>query len=149
MQQPPMLVADKSVVDRTMLPQVKQSLLLLAEDNEATIVTFSSYLGSRGYRLIVAKHGQAAIDLAIQYIPDLILMDVQMPGMDGLEAIRQLRAEERLSQIPIIAVTALAMPQDQDRCLEAGANEYLAKPVRLKQLAMLIQQLLERKELKR
>lgn len=69
-------------------------------------------------------------------------MDIQMPGMDGLEAIKQIRLNANLAQIPIIALTALAMPGDRDRCLKAGANEYVSKPVRLKQLTNLIQEML-------
>jgi CheY-like chemotaxis protein len=69
-------------------------------------------------------------------------MDIQMPGMDGLEAIKQIRLNANLAQIPIIALTALAMSGDRDRCLEAGANEYVSKPVRLKQLTSLMQDLL-------
>ncbi|MBN3880146.1 MULTISPECIES: PAS domain-containing hybrid sensor histidine kinase/response regulator [unclassified Nostoc] len=118
-----------------------QPLILLAEDNPANIDTFSAYLTSCGFRLIVATNGQEAINLAQQQ-PDLILMDIQMPGMDGLEAIRQIRADCTLTNVPIIAVTALAMAGDRDKCLAAGATEYLAKPVSLKQLKTMIQQLL-------
>ncbi|XGW00530.1 MAG: GAF domain-containing protein [Leptolyngbya sp. BL-A-14] len=120
----------------------RSPLLLLAEDNEANISTISSYLGAKGYRLVLAKHGQAAIDLTLTHKPDLILMDIQMPGMDGLEAINQLRAMPALATVPIIALTALAMPGDRERCLGAGANDYLTKPVRLKELSQLIQTLL-------
>ncbi|WP_199338817.1 response regulator [Nostoc sp. FACHB-145] len=118
-----------------------QPLILLAEDNPANIDTFSAYLTSCGFRLIVATNGQEAINLAQQQ-PDLILMDIQMPGMDGLEAIRQIRADCTLTNVPIIAVTALAMAGDRDKCLAAGATDYLAKPVSLKQLKTMIQQLL-------
>lgn len=118
-----------------------QPLILLAEDNPANIDTFSAYLTSCGFRLIVATNGQEAINLAQQQ-PDLILMDIQMPGMDGLEAIRQIRADRTLTHVPIIAVTALAMAGDRDKCLAAGATDYLAKPVSLKQLKTMIQQLL-------
>jgi CheY-like chemotaxis protein len=83
-----------------------------------------------------------AISLARSEQPDLILMDIQMPGMNGLDAIKQIRMDANLAQIPIIALTALAMPGDRDRCLEAGANEYISKPVRLKQLTSLIQEML-------
>ncbi len=117
-------------------------LLLLAEDNEANIATISSYLGAKGYRIIVAKDGQEAIALAKSDHPDLILMDVQMPVMDGLEATRQIRLDPIFANIPIIALTALAMEGDRDRCLAAGANEYISKPIKLKQLALLIQELL-------
>ncbi|MBN3870486.1 GAF domain-containing protein [Nostoc sp. JL33] len=117
-------------------------LILLAEDNQANISTVSSYLGAKGYRILLATNGQEAIDLATTHQPDLILMDIQMSGMDGLEAMRQIRLNPNLIDIPILALTALAMTGDRDRCLEAGANEYLTKPVKLKQLATTIQQLL-------
>ncbi|QIR37602.1 response regulator [Tolypothrix sp. PCC 7910] len=122
-------------------PPSQHPLILLAEDNEANIETLAAYLNSLDYRLILANNGQAAIDLAIAHSPDLILMDIQMPGMDGLEAIRQIRIHDSLASIPIIALTALAMPQDREKCLEAGADEYLSKPVKLKQLNAIIQQL--------
>jgi PAS domain S-box-containing protein len=122
-------------------PSSEHPLLLLAEDNQANIDTISGYLESRGYRLILANDGQQAIDMAKAHRPNLILMDIQMPGMDGLEAMRRIRAEGQ-TDVPIIALTALAMPSDQEKCLEAGADEYLAKPIKLKQLAATIQKLL-------
>jgi len=117
-------------------------LILLAEDNAANIGTLSSYLTAKGYRLLLAQNGQEAIALAQSQHPDLILMDIQMPGMDGLEAIRHIRNTTSLTQTPIIALTALAMAGDRDRCLATGANDYLAKPVKLKQLAATIDHLL-------
>lgn len=116
--------------------------ILLAEDNEANISTISSYLKAKGYRILVAKNGQEAIALAQAAQPDLILMDIQMPQMDGLSAIQQLRQTPGSAHLPIIALTALAMNGDRERCLAAGANEYLSKPVKLSQLVILIQQLL-------
>lgn len=118
------------------------ALILLAEDNPANVATISSYLESRGFQLVLAANGQEAIELTTTNRPNLILMDIQMPDTDGLEAIHRIRENPELESIPIIALTALAMPGDRDRCLEAGATEYLSKPVRLKQLATLIQQLL-------
>ena len=117
-------------------------LILLAEDNEANIMTISSYLEAKAYRVIIAKNGVEAIAIAKEQSPDLILMDIQMPEMDGLEAIAQIRLDPSLIEIPIIALTALAMEGDLDRCLAAGANEYISKPIKLKQLALLIQELL-------
>jgi CheY-like chemotaxis protein/anti-sigma regulatory factor (Ser/Thr protein kinase) len=117
-------------------------LILLAEDNEANIATFSSYLEAKGYRILLATDGQQVIDFAKAEQPDLILMDIQMPVIDGLEAIKQIRLDPNLVNIPIIALTALAMEGDRDRCLAAGANDYLSKPIKLKQLNLLIQQVL-------
>ncbi|MBD2238580.1 response regulator [Aulosira sp. FACHB-113] len=104
----------------------------------------SGYLESRGYRLILAKNGQQALEVAKFQQPDLIVMDVQMPVMDGIEAMRHLRQDRQFDHVPIIALTALAMPGDRENCLDAGANEYLSKPIKLKQLAVTIQQLLGR-----
>lgn len=117
-------------------------LILLAEDNEANIITISSYLKSKGYRMVFAQNGQEAIAVAKAEQPDLILMDVQMPIIDGLEATRQIRQIPDLVNVPIIALTALAMTGDRERCLAAGATEYLSKPVKLKQLAQTIHQIL-------
>jgi CheY-like chemotaxis protein len=114
-------------------------LVLLAEDNEANIATISSYLIAKDYRVVFAKNGQEAIALAKSHHPDLILMDVQMPVMDGLEATRQIRCDPDLINIPIIALTALAMSGDREKCLTAGASEYLTKPVKLKALSQMIQ----------
>ncbi|MEM9164874.1 MAG: response regulator, partial [Cyanobacteria bacterium P01_F01_bin.4] len=118
--------------------------ILLAEDNPANVFTIASYLENHNYDLLFAQNGQEACAIAAAHPLDLILMDIQMPGMDGLEATRQIRAYPALSTIPIIALTALAMPGDRDRCLAAGATDYMTKPVRLKQLVTTIQQLLEK-----
>ncbi|MBK7894790.1 MAG: response regulator [Candidatus Promineifilaceae bacterium] len=115
---------------------VSHPLILLAEDHEANINTFSSYLIAKGFDLILARNGLEAVARAEADKPDLILMDIQMPQMNGLDAIRQIRqsADTAVSQIPIIAVTALAMPGDKEACLEAGANGYLSKPISLRRL---------------
>ena len=117
-------------------------LILLAEDNEANIQTFNSYLTAINYRIIIARNGIEAIAQAKENLPDLILMDIQMPRMDGLEATKQIRLDPNLINTPIIALTALAMEGDREKCLEAGANDYLSKPVKLRQLNLLIQQVL-------
>ncbi|EKU99231.1 signal transduction histidine kinase [Leptolyngbya sp. PCC 7375] len=117
-------------------------LILLVEDNDANIVTLSSYLRAKGYRIQVVKDGQAAIEVAQAESPNIILMDIHLPGMDGLVAIQHIRQLPALAEIPIIALTALAMKGDRERCLEAGANTYLSKPVKLKQLILSIQKLL-------
>jgi signal transduction histidine kinase len=117
--------------------------ILLVEDNEANINSISSYLKAKGYHTLLARNGLEAINLAQSHLPNLILMDIQMPKMDGLEAIRQIRTHSQLMNVPIVALTALAMSGDREKCLSAGANDYLSKPVKLKQLSTTIQQFLK------
>jgi PAS domain S-box-containing protein len=114
-------------------------LILMADDNPINIETFSNYLTSRGYRLIFASDGQEAINMTIAQNPDLILMDIQMPVLDGISAIESIRANPDINNIPIVALTALAMIGDREKCLAVGANEYLAKPVQLSHLVTVIQ----------
>ena len=116
-----------------------QPLVLLAEDHEANITTFQEYLLIKGYRVIVARNGGEAVRRAREEMPDMILMDIQMPEVDGLEAIRIIRADASISNVPIIALTALAMPGDRERCMTAGASDYLSKPVSLRQLVTMIE----------
>ncbi len=117
-------------------------LILLAEDNKTNIETLLLYLSHSGLEMMVAKDGMEVIQLAQSHYPDLILMDIQMPGMDGLEAIATIRQLPEIMDTPIIALTALAMPGDRERCLASGANEYLAKPAKLKAVRETIQKLI-------
>ncbi|MGG6268971.1 response regulator [Leptolyngbya sp. AN10] len=133
-------ISSKPSTSTSSVSSSEPSLILLAEDNEANTIVFSDYLTDHGYQLVIAKDGFQAVQLAKTHQPHLILMDIQMPGMDGLTAIRQIRADQILSTIPIIALTALAMPGDRERCLATGASHYIAKPVRLKELAEVVQQ---------
>jgi CheY-like chemotaxis protein len=116
---------------------------LVVEDERHLAKLLVDYLKTREYRTVLARSGIDALAEARQERPDLILMDIQMPGMDGLEATRRIRADADLNQIPIIALTALAMPGDRERCLAAGANDYLSKPIKLDQLLTVIQTQLE------
>lgn len=120
-------------------------LIMLAEDNKVNISTVSSYLRAKGYRILLAENGEEAITLAQSENPDLILMDISMPKVDGLQAMEEIRRIPNLVDVPIVALTALAMVGDRERCLAAGANDYLSKPVRLKQLTTTIQKLLNTK----
>ncbi|MFP4435887.1 MAG: PAS domain S-box protein [Chloroflexaceae bacterium] len=126
------------------LPAARDSapLILLAEDNEQSSTLVSDYLISKGYRVLVARNGAEVIAYARETQPALILMDVQMPGVDGLEATRTIRADADVNGIPIIALTALTMPGDRERCLEAGADDYLSKPVSLRQLVQTVEEYL-------
>jgi PAS domain S-box-containing protein len=113
--------------------------ILLVEDNEDNIEMLSQYLRARQYRCDVARNGIDAVQQAKELRPDVILMDIQMPGMDGIEATRRIRSQHELADVPIIALTALAMPGDRERCLEAGADDYMSKPISLKHLLHLIE----------
>jgi PAS domain S-box-containing protein len=124
------------------LADAPKPLLLLVDDNEANRLTLSSYLGAKGYRLEIAKTGREAVSMAQQHHPDLILMDIQMPDMDGLEAAQQIRADPALATTKIVALTALAMPENRDQCLTLGIDTYLSKPVKLKALAATVRTIL-------
>ena len=108
-------------------------LILVADDNEINRQTYTDYLQARGFQVIVAANGQEAARKAAQMKPDLILMDIQMPGIDGLQATGFIRKhpDPEVATVPIIAFTALTMPGDRERCLAAGADDYLSKPVSL------------------
>jgi PAS domain S-box-containing protein len=117
--------------------------ILIAEDNDENIDTLMAYFLNHGYQFILAKNGLEAVELAKSEKPQLILMDIAMPKMDGLTAIRKIREDPALSHVPIIALTALAMSGDREKCLAAGANEYLTKPVSRQNLLNLTQHLLK------
>jgi len=120
--------------------------LLIVEDNEENADLIADYLEAFGYHTVRARSGAEALDVITSSPPALVLMDIQMPGMDGLEAIRQMRAatDPHVARIPILALTALAMTGDRERCLAAGANQYLAKPYRLNRLLAEVEALLGR-----
>ncbi|AFY95280.1 PAS domain S-box [Chamaesiphon minutus PCC 6605] len=126
----------------TLLTGPKASILIV-EDNEANMETMTGYLQSRGYALLGAGTGQQAIEMAQIHTPDVILMDIQMPDIDGFEAIARLRQIPACRAIPIVALTALAMPADRQKCLDAGADRYVSKPVKLGQLVSTIEALLQ------
>lgn len=103
--------------------------ILVVEDNEKNMKLFRDVLQAKGYSPIEATSGEQAVELATEHVPDLVLMDVQLPGIDGLEALERIRADERTASIPVVALTAQAMAGDRERFLEAGFDGYLSKPV--------------------
>ena len=119
-------------------------LILIADDNEINLSTVRDYLLAHGFRVHKARNGLEAIQAVRTHRPDAVLMDIQMPVMDGFDAIKALRADRSFASIPILALTSRAMVGDQERCLEAGADEYLSKPVHFKQLVELIYSRLNR-----
>jgi two-component system cell cycle response regulator DivK len=108
--------------------------VLVVEDNEKNMKLVRDVLQATGYRTLEASSGEDAIALARAHRPDLVLMDVQLPGMDGVEALGRLRADERTAAIPVLALTAQAMEGDRERFLAAGFDGYLPKPVNIAEL---------------
>ncbi len=121
--------------------------ILVIEDNDVNRSMIADFLSFQGYHVIGAQSGQQGMDLLVKEKPDLVLMDIQMPGIDGLEVIRNIRQMQGgISRIPIIAVTALAMPEDRQLCLDAGADDYLSKPIDLSGMLSLIINLKKKKK---
>ena len=108
-----------------------QRRILIVEDNELNLKLLKDLLDHHGYATIVTGLGQAAIDLAIEQQPDLILLDIQLPDIAGTEVARRLKADQRTRSIPIIAVTAFAMPGDRATMLQSGCDDYVSKPYRI------------------
>ena len=116
--------------------------ILLVEDNEMNRDMLSRRLARRGFEVLIAENGQSGVDLTVSERPDLVLMDMSLPVMDGWEATRRLKADPNTSAIPIIALTAHAMASDREQALEAGCDDYDSKPVDLSRLVRKIEQLL-------
>jgi signal transduction histidine kinase/ActR/RegA family two-component response regulator len=119
-------------------PSSSEPLVLIADDNVPNADALSEYLSIHACRLAVAHNGLDAVEKARQLQPQLILMDIQMPEMDGIEATRRIRASEGLAEIPIVALTAAVMPGDRERCIQAGMTDFLGKPVDLDSLDRVI-----------
>lgn len=121
---------------------IQGGLILIAEDNPDNIETILEYLEHAHYQVVIAKTGREVLEMVQEVRPDLVLMDVQMPEMDGIETTKRLRDMPEFANLPIIMLTALTMTNDRERCLGAGANDYIAKPCSLKFLVKKIQQYL-------
>jgi two-component system, cell cycle response regulator DivK len=119
--------------------------ILLVEDNEMNRDMLSRRLERKGYTVVIAVDGQQGVDMTYSETPELILMDMSLPVIDGWEATRRLKADDKTKAIPVIALTAHAMSGDREKALEAGADEYDTKPVDLPRLLAKIQALLEKK----
>lgn len=131
--------------EKNPLPE-KAKVILLVEDNEVNLEIMIDFLERNQMRVVTARSGLEALSLATEIYPHMILMDIQLPGMDGLEVIRRLRmhSDERVAFVPIVAMTALAMPGDREICFEAGADDYLSKPLNLERLAASLQEILQK-----
>ena len=116
--------------------------ILIVEDNEMNRDMLSRRLERKGYQVLIAVDGEMGINVAREKSPDLILMDMSLPVMDGWEATRLIKADDRLKHIPVIALTAHAMANDRDKALEAGCDDYDTKPIELPRLLAKMEALL-------
>jgi two-component system cell cycle response regulator DivK len=114
--------------------------VLVVEDNDKNMKLVRDVLQATGYSTLEATTGEEAIELALSQTPALVLMDVQLPGIDGVEALERLRQNERTVSIPVLALTAQAMSGDRERFLEAGFDGYLAKPVDVRELIQAVRE---------
>ena len=114
--------------------------VLVVEDNEKNMKLFRDVLSATGYRTLEATTGGEAVELATEQAPDLVLMDIQMPDVDGVEALRRLRADARTASIPVLAVTAQAMQGDREHFLAVGFDGYLSKPLNVRELIGTVRQ---------
>jgi len=108
--------------------------ILIVEDNELNLKLFNDLLQAHGYNTVQTRDGHAAVQLAGEHRPDLILMDIQLPGISGLDVTRKIKAVDALKDIPVVAVTAFAMKGDEEKFIEGGCAGYLAKPVSIDSL---------------
>ena len=124
--------------------------ILLVEDNRANQMVFRDILEAEGYSVKCVGNGEDAVAAATELQPSLILMDIQLPGMDGLTATRILREDRKMRNVPIVALTSYAMPGDREKVLVAGCNGYITKPIRVKEfrkeIAAVLKSLHEPKE---
>jgi two-component system cell cycle response regulator DivK len=109
--------------------QVMPKKVLIVEDNELNMKLFSDLLEAHGYETVGTNNGLNALDMAREHSPDLILMDIQLPEVSGLEVTKWLKDDDELSSIPVIAVTAFAMKGDEERIREGGCEAYMSKPI--------------------
>ena len=120
--------------------------VLIVEDNELNMKLFHDLLEAHGYDTVGTRNGSEALDLARRHRPDLILMDIQLPEISGLEVTKWLKEDDDLSHIPVVAVTAFAMKGDEERAREAGCDGYLSKPIDTRTLPQVIASYIEQEK---
>ena len=126
-------------------PDAAPKTVLVIEDNELNLKLLNDLLEYQGYTVITTRLGEPALGLARQYKPDLILMDIQLPDISGIEATQRLKNDQQTRAIPIIAITAFAMSGDQARILASGCDAYLSKPFNVAEFLQLVEQWTTRK----
>ena len=131
------------VQDSKMDAKAKTKTVLIVEDNELNMKLFHDLLDAHGYKTIQTRDGLEALDLARKHRPDLILMDIQLPEVSGLEVTKWLKEDETLKAIPVIAVTAFAMKGDEEKIREGGCEAYIAKPISVVQFLETVDRFLQ------
>jgi len=124
---------------------VPNELILIVEDNPKNLKLVRDALQVKGYQTIEAETGEEGVRLAHERQPALILMDIQLPGISGIDALKQLRADSETRAIPVIAVTASVMTQDQTRIMAAGFDGYHGKPISVRQLLTTVREILDKR----
>jgi CheY-like chemotaxis protein len=119
-------------------------LILIVEDHEKNRKLVRDVLKFKGYEVIEAETGEEGVRLALERRPSLVLMDIRLPGIDGVEALRRIRADVTTRAIPIMAITASVMTEDRQKIMDAGFDAYQSKPLNVKHLVAAVEQLLER-----
>ncbi len=119
------------------------STILIVEDNEKNMKLARDVLQSRGYSTLEAVTGEDGVRVAIEKKPDLVLMDIQLPGINGIEALRRVRADPECTRIPIVAFTASVMSSDRSQITEAGFDGFIGKPINLKEFLETVKRVLE------
>jgi two-component system cell cycle response regulator DivK len=117
-------------------------LVLIVDDNEKNVKLERDVLRHGGFRTIEAGTGGDGVSLAGEHLPDVVLMDIRLPDMDGTEALRRLKADERTAGIPVVALTSFALPVDRERFLQDGFDDYLEKPISVRDFAEQIRSML-------
>jgi two-component system cell cycle response regulator DivK len=126
------------------VPEGMTKTILIVEDNELNMKLFNDLLESQGHRIVQTRDGLTALDLARAHHPDLILMDIQLPEVSGIEVTKWLKEDDTLKHIPVIAVTAFAMKGDEQKIREGGCEAYISKPISVMNFLQTINGFLER-----
>ena len=131
------VITEQFVVPRAVNPAARKRVLIV-EDNPLNLKLFSAMIASQGYDVLEAQDGAGGIDLAQRQLPDLIIMDIQLPGMSGMDAMQILKADADTRDIPIIATTAFATRGDEERLRASGCDGYMAKPIAVSEFLALV-----------
>jgi two-component system cell cycle response regulator DivK len=119
------------------------STVLIVEDNDKNMKLARDVLQAKGYRTLEARSGEDGVRLAKEHLPDLVLMDIQLPGISGIDALKELRADAKTTEIPIVALTASVTPTDRSAINAAGFDAFVSKPINLKEFVETVKRLLE------